>query len=182
MHLMSETYQSKRERWQRLREVLPEGLRGHISLRNIEAVSSLTLEAQERLAEAMQAGLKHLPRAVEQLKADPNTPLAQLLNPHTQSPSKASREVLDELTCLIQSCFPDMPRLSAEALAGSEVMGIVRRVAEAHQELLASSHIKTDFVMRAAYGLIGQTLEKLEAMIGENPALRQVFENKRMEK
>ena len=38
MRPMSETYQSKRERWQRLREALPEGLRGHVSLRNIEAV------------------------------------------------------------------------------------------------------------------------------------------------
>jgi hypothetical protein len=165
-----------------MRETLPEELRHHVSLRNIEAVSYMTREAQERLAEAVQAGLKQLPRAVELLKSNPKTPLEVLLNPNTEIVPKLSREILKELALLIQSCFPDMPRLSAEALAGSEVMDIVRRVAEAHQKLLASSHIKTDFVMLTVYSQMCQTLEKLEEMIGDNPALRQVFENKRMEK
>ena len=35
---MSESYQSKQERRQRLLESLPEGLRPHVSVRNIEAV------------------------------------------------------------------------------------------------------------------------------------------------
>jgi hypothetical protein len=43
---MSETYQSKRERWQRLMESLPAGLREHISLRNVEAVAALSLQVQ----------------------------------------------------------------------------------------------------------------------------------------
>ncbi len=38
---MSETYQSKRELWQRLLEALPVGLREHVSLRNAEAVAAL---------------------------------------------------------------------------------------------------------------------------------------------
>ncbi len=46
---MSETYQSKRERWQRLLESLPVGLREHVSLRNVEAVAALAPQAQERL-------------------------------------------------------------------------------------------------------------------------------------
>jgi len=77
---MSETYQSKRERWQRMLESLPIDLREHVSLRNVEAVASLTSQAQERLAEALHSGLKRLPRAVEQLRINPDTSVAELLN------------------------------------------------------------------------------------------------------
>jgi hypothetical protein len=50
---MTETYQAKRERWQRLLGSLPAGLRGHVSLRNVEAVAALTPQAQIRLAKAL---------------------------------------------------------------------------------------------------------------------------------
>jgi hypothetical protein len=80
---MSETYQSKRERWQRLMESLPAGLRVHISLRNVEAVAGLAPQA--RLAEANQAGLKRLPRAVEQLRVNPGTSIPDLLNPPSEA-------------------------------------------------------------------------------------------------
>jgi hypothetical protein len=175
---MSETYQSKRERRQRMLEALPDGLRPHIAQRNIEAVSSLSPQAQERLLEAVQAGLKRLPRAIEQLRADPDTPLAALLDPPTQ-PVPAPPEAAtfqQEIADLIQECFPDMPRVSAEALADADVMQVVRSVAETHQLVFKSSHIKTDFVMLTLYGLMRQTLERLEEIIEGTPALRQVFE------
>jgi len=54
---MSETYQSKRERRQRVLENLPVGLREHFSLRNVEAVASLSPQAQMCLLEAIQTGL-----------------------------------------------------------------------------------------------------------------------------
>ena len=79
MHCMSETYRSKRERWQRLLETLPAGLREHVSLRNVEAVAALSAQAQQRLAEAAAAGLKCLPQAVEQLKLNPTTSVTDLL-------------------------------------------------------------------------------------------------------
>ena len=78
---MSETYQSKRERWQRMKEALPADLRPHVALRNVEAVSNLQSQAQTRLMEAVRVGLKRLPRAIEQLKANPDTPVSELLNP-----------------------------------------------------------------------------------------------------
>ena len=70
---MSETYQSKQEHRQRLLESLPASLRPHVSVRNIEAVVALSQQAQARLLEAIQDGLKRLPRAIEQLRADPDT-------------------------------------------------------------------------------------------------------------
>ena len=63
-----------------------------------------------------------------------------------------------------------------EALADAEVMQVVRSVAETHEQVFKSGHIKTDFVMLTLYGLIRQTLERLEEIIEETPALRQAFE------
>ena len=114
---MSETYQSKRERRQRILATLPAELRRHVSMRNVEAVASLPPQAQTRLTEAIQAGLKRLPRAIEQLKADPDTPVAELLNPAQVSASRPQpelpKEIQSELADLVQACYPDMPRLSA---------------------------------------------------------------------
>ena len=178
---MSETYQSKRDRRQRLLESLPADLRPHVSVRNIEAVAALSPQAQVRLLEAVQGGLKRLPRAIEQLRADPNTSVSDLLNPppqpETELPIQSDSSTIGgEVADLIQECFPDMPRMSADALANADVMQIVRSVAGAHQQFLKSNHLKTDFVMLTLYGLMRQTLEQLEEIIEETPALRQAFE------
>ncbi len=173
---MSETYQSKRERWQRMLEALPVGLQEHISLRNVEAVAGLTPQAQKQLAEAIQAGLKRIPRAVEQLRINPNTSIADLLAPPSLSVTESpSTDVQNELADLIRQCFPDMPRVSAEALANSDVMEVARHTAQAHHQLLASNHLRTDFVMMVLYGLMRQSLERLEEVIVNTPALRQAF-------
>ena len=176
---MSETYQSKRERWQRLMQTLHIGLRGHVSLRNVEMVAALTLQAQERLADAIQAGLKRLPRAVEQLRVNPNTSIEDLLNPPslpvTESPPDFPQHIQNELADLIQQCFPDMPRVSAEALVSSDVMDVARHTALAHHRLLTSKHLRTDFVMMVLYGLMRQSQERLEEVIEQTPALKQAF-------
>ncbi|MBV6391203.1 MAG: hypothetical protein KPEEDBHJ_00411 [Anaerolineales bacterium] len=178
---MSESYQSKQERRQRLLESMPEGLRPHVSVRNIEAVAALSPQAQTRLLEAVQAGLKRLPRAIEQLRADPQTSIADLLDPPAQPETELpaqndSASIGQEVADLIQEYFPDMPRVSAEALADADVMQVVRSVAETHQQVFKSNHIKTDFVMLTLYGLVHQALERLEEIIEETPALRQAFE------
>ena len=178
---MSETYQSKQERRQRLLESLPAGLRPHVSVRNIEAVAALSTQAQARLLEAIQAGLKRLPRAIEQLRVDPDTSVADLLNPSSQPITEIliqtdSSTVQQAVADLIQDCFPDMPRVSAEALADADVMQIVRSVAQTHQQLFKSHHIRTDFVMLTVYGLMRRTLEQMEELIENTPALRQAFE------
>jgi hypothetical protein len=174
---MSESYQSKQERRQRLLESMPGGLRPYVSVRNIEAVAALSPQAQTRLLEAVQAGLKRLPRAIEQLRADPQTSIADLLDPPAQPETQNdSASIGQEVADLIQECFPDMPRVSAKALADADVMQVVRSVAEIHQQVFKSNHIKTDFVMLTLYGLVHQTLERLEEIIKETPALRQAFE------
>lgn len=176
---MTENYQAKRERWQRLLESLPAGLREHVSLRNVESVAALTPQAQQRLSEAIQAGLKRLPRAVEQLRINPDTPVEELLNPAVtptaETQPEISQEVKDELAALVQLCFPDMPRVSAEALVEADVMESARRTAQAHHALLQSDHLRTDFVMLVVYGLMRQSLERLEEIIKQAPAIQQAF-------
>jgi hypothetical protein len=178
---MSETYQSKQERRKRLVESLPASLRPHISVRNIDAVAALSSQAQARLVEAIQAGLKRLPRPIEQLRADPDTSVADLLNPPVQPATELfiqtdSSILQQEVADLIQQCFPDMPRMSVEALAEADVMQIVRTIAQTHQQVFKSNHIQTDFVMLTVYGLMRQTLEQIEELIENSPALRQAFE------
>ena len=180
MRCMSETYKSKRERWQRLLEGLPSVLQEHVSLRNVEAVAALPPQAQGRLIEAIQAGLKRLPRALEQLQIDPNVSISELLDPPAQPLINSSptgphtpKKIHDDLIDLIQTCFPDMPRISADALARAEVLEMVRTVAQAHHQLFESPHVRTDFVMIVMYGLVRQSLERLETLIEEQPALWQ---------
>ena len=178
---MSETYQSKRERRQRILATLPADLRPHVSLRNVEAVSALTPQAQTRLIEAIQAGLKRLPRAIEQLKADPDTPVSELLNPaqaaapQTQHQQKLSKEIQSELADLVQACYPDMPRLSAEALVEAEAMQVAGEVAQAFGAMFASEHLKADFVLVVLYALVAGALERLETLIADTPAAQQVL-------
>jgi hypothetical protein len=177
---MSETYQSKRERWQRLLEALPAGLREHVSLRNVEAVAALTPQAQERLIEAIQSGLKRLPRAVEQLRANPKTSVDELLNPsaqtNTEQPSGFSEQIQKELADSIQLCFPDMPRISAEALANADALEIARQILQTHHNLFQSVNLRTDFVMVVLYALMRQSLERLEAIISDTPACQQAIQ------
>ena len=54
-------------------------------------------------------------------------------------------------------------------------MEIARQTIQAHHQVLQSKHLKTDFVMVIEYGLIRQTLERLEEIIQETPALKQAI-------
>lgn len=176
---MSETYQSKRERWQRMQMALPADLRSHVSLRNVEAVSALSPKAQARLAEAITAGLKRLPRAIELLKENADTPLIELLDPtqiaDTQFQPELSKDVQRELADLVQACYPDMPRVSAEALAEAEAIHVSGKLAETFDAVFASRHLKADFVLVVLYALVSQSLDRLETLIADTPAAQQVL-------
>ena len=174
---MSETYQSKRKRWKRLQAELPDDLRPHISLRNVEAVSKLAPEVQARLTEAIEAGLKSLPQAIQALQENPSLSVSDLLGTAPaavvqEEPlgSELSAEVREELADLIQLCYPDMPRLSAEALTEAEAMQMVGRLTDSLLQVFASPHIKSDFVMVVLYTLLGDAQERVNALIDDTPA------------
>jgi hypothetical protein len=177
---MTENYASKRERWQKQLDALPDTLRGHISLRNVEAVSALSAEAQQTLVRAIQAGLNRLPRAIETLRHNPQATVAELLE-HApistlelalaarQSEQAARKQLAD----LVQLCYPDMPRLSAEALSEAEALAEILQVVSAHEGMFVSTHLHSDFVVVIFHGCLRQALERLEAHLAGNPAFQQ---------
>ncbi len=177
---MTETYASKRERWQKQLEALPESLRGHISLRNVEAVTPLSPQAQETLAQAIQAGLNRLPRAIEHLRSHPQAAVSELLENAPISPlalalavRQSDQSAQKELADLVQFCYPDMPRVSAEALADSEALSGVLQVVAAHEAFFASPHLNSDFVLVVFTACLRQAKERLEKILAENPACQQ---------
>jgi hypothetical protein len=180
MYPMSETYQSKRDRWQWLLEALPDGLREYVAIRNVEAVAALPKHAQERLLEAIRAGLKRLPAAVDRLRLNPDLSVEELLKTSIQrgieEETETPEQIQYELANMIQLCFPDMPRISAAALADANLMDVARVLGRTHNQMLSSEHLKTDFVMMVLYGLMRQTLDQLEEIIEQTPSLRQALE------
>ena len=179
--LMTENYASKRERWQRLLDALPENLRGHISLRNVEAVSALSLEAQGTLAQAIQAGLKRLPRAIELLGQNPDLTVSELLEKASAGQEPVEKAVVlnadtqRRLADLIQFCYPDMNRISANALCESEALSGVLQVVSALEVLFTSQHLHSDFVLVIFHACLKQALERLEGKLAENPTFQQAI-------
>ena len=48
-------------------------------------------------------------------------------------------------------------------------MEVARTTAQAHQQLLTSNHLRTDFVVMVLYGLMRQSQERLEEVIEQYP-------------
>ena len=136
-------------------------------------------ETPRAVMEAIQTGLKRLPRAIEQLKANPDTSVAELLNPAQVSVSRPqpelSKEIQSELADLVQACYPDMPRLSAESLVEAQAMQVTVDVAQAFGAMFSSNHLKADFVLVLLYALVAGALERLETLIADTPAVQQVL-------
>ena len=177
---MTENYTSKRERWSKLLDALPESLRGHISLRNVEAVSALSAEAQQTLVQAIQSGLNRLPRAIEILRHNQQATVAELLEHAPVSASElalatrqSEQSARRQLADLVQLCYPDMPRLSAEALSEAEALAEILQVVSAHEGMFVSTHLHSDFVVVIFHGCLRQALERLEAHLANNPAFQQ---------
>ena len=177
---MAENYASKRERWQKQLDALPDTLRGHISLRNVESVSALSPAAQQTLAQAIQAGLNRLPRAIETLRHNPQATVAELLehapiNTLERGPAanQSEQSARKQLADLVQLCYPDMPRLSAEALSEADALAEILQVISAQEGMFSSTHLHSDFVVVIFHGCLRQALERLEAHLAANPAFQQ---------
>ena len=74
---MAESYQSKRERWQRQRETFPPALQD-VALSLVDSITSLEEPARQRLAEVF-ADLESIPKAITLLDIFPDLPTDTLL-------------------------------------------------------------------------------------------------------
>ncbi|MEA3350991.1 MAG: hypothetical protein U9Q82_10245, partial [Chloroflexota bacterium] len=86
-------------------------------------------------------------------------------------------EIIQQVTDLIQACYTDMPRISAESLATSDAMSGLVAVQAAHQHLLHSQHAEVDFVLIVFLKLLQQSLSSLQLVISENAALQRSVQN-----
>ena len=167
---MAEDYQSKRERWKRLRENFPASLQ-NIALSSVDAIASLQDAALLLLAEIIDQ-IESLPKAILLLDIFPDIDeesLLQLVNakgetswmaikspaveksPAIQKPIQASIEDTLALADLLQSFYAKMPRIAAESLASSSAMKEALNVVMAVRTAREST--ASDFITLCLYGL-----------------------------
>jgi len=185
-------YAQRRQRRQQLAEGLPPGLRGRIALRHVETVVKFSPEAQRRLAEAITVGVR-VPAAIQFLKENPGATVDEIISrfPKTKSQSIQSIEQGNQspqnlknliiLADLMQSCFPDMPRTTAGAMAKSELLSGVLDIIRAQQACFGSHHAQSDFVVVVLCGLAITTIEQLKQIIPKRRIYHQALQQSGVE-
>ena len=184
---MAEDYQSKRERWQRLRENFPAPLQ-NIALSSVDAIASLQEGALLLLAEVIDE-IESLPKAILLLDIFPDIDkesLLQLVNangetswqeikspavekrPALQKATQAFTEDILSLADYLQSFYAKMPRTAAESLATSSAMKDALNVVMAVR--IARESTASDFVTLCLYGLFKESKKLLAEDIKANPS------------
>jgi hypothetical protein len=182
-HPVPVPYDQRRRRREQLTEELPLDLRKWIALRHVETVAKFSPETQQRLAKAIKDGAK-VPAAVRFLKGNPNATVDEVVQAtgkrkrtekkRVQRPSEPNHLIL--LADLLQTCFPDMPRATAEAMAGSDLLSEVLCVISAQQTCLASSHAQSDFFVVMLCGLALEMIKHLNQIISTKMIYRQALQ------
>ena len=184
---MPVSYAQRRQRRQQLAKGLHPRLRGQIALRHIETVSKFSPESQCRLAEAIDAGIG-IPAAIQFLKEKPAAMVDEIITQYQKATSKPRQNEKQEnqsapdandggvLADLLQTCFPDMPRPTAAAMAGSELLSEVLGIVHAQQVCFRSRHAQSDFVIVVLCGLALRNIEQLKQIIPERTIYHQALQ------
>jgi hypothetical protein len=184
---MAEDYQSKRERWKRLRENFPIPLQ-NVALSSVDAIASLQETALLLIAEVI-TKVESLPKAIFLLDIFPDIDKESLLGlvnekgetswqaiksptiekrPVLQKSTQASIEDTLTLADHLQSFYAKMPRTAAESLASSNAMNDALNVVMAVR--IARESTASDFVTLCLYGLFKESEKLLKNDIKANPA------------
>ena len=184
---MAENYQSKKERWKRLRETFPTPLE-NIALSLVDSIAALEEPARVLLGQTLDE-LDSLPKAILLLDLFPdidNKSLLQLVNAKGetswkaikspaavektshQKPIQASTEDTLSLADYLQNFYAKMPRTAAESLASSSAMKEALNVVMAVR--IARESTASDFVTLCLYGLFKEAEKLLAADIKANPS------------
>ena len=184
---MAENYQSKKERWKRLRETFPTPLE-NIALSLVDSIAALEEPARVLLGQTLDE-LDSLPKAILLLDLFPDIDeenLLQLVNtkgetswkaikssavekkPALQKPAQASIEDILTLADLLQNFYAKMPRTAAESLASSSAMKEALNVVMAVR--IARESTASDFITLCLYGLFKEAEKLLAADIKANPS------------
>jgi hypothetical protein len=182
-------YAQRRQRRQQLAEGLHPSLRGRIALRHVETVAKFSPEAQHRLAEALAADVR-IPAAIDFLKENPNATVDEIIAKSQKTTSQGRPPIklghsdgndLVVLANLLQTCFPDMPRATAEAMAESELLSEVLGIVSAQRVCFESHHAQSDFVLVVLCGLALMTIERLSQIIPKRTIYHQALQQSGVE-
>lgn len=176
-------YDQRRRQRQKLAEELPPDLQKRIALRHVETVAKFPPEAQQRLMEATNTGVR-VPAAIRFLKENPEATVEEIVKAvgkrrqTTKKVIQASTEPnqLSLLADLLQTCFPDMPRTTANAMAESELLSEVLGIVSAQQACFESQHAQSDFVVVVLCGLALATIEHLNQTIPKRTIYRHAIQ------
>lgn len=184
---MAENYQSKKERWKRLRETFPAPLE-NIALSLVDSIAALEEPARVLLAQTLDE-LDSLPKAILLLDIFPDIDKESLLTlvnakgetswqaikspaaekrPAPQKSTQASIEDTLTLADLLQSFYAKMPRTAAESLASSKAMEDALNVVMAVR--IAREKTSSDFAILCLYGLFKEAEKLLAEDIKANPS------------
>jgi hypothetical protein len=185
------SYAARKKRRQALLQQLPPVLRERLALRHVEAVVRLPLGAQDTLGMALSAGLGSIPVAIAYLQEQPDASLEEVLQacryglrtsaartklPHPasgvnipNSPANPDPEALADLAGLLQTCFPGMPELTAQALAADELLSGVLALARAGQACFRSTAIQSELVFVTLCGWALRFIGELNRLMDSRP-------------
>jgi hypothetical protein len=198
---MPDPWDSSAETPERAREKLPESLRD-ISLSDVEVVASLPMIYLKPLAEAYAMEKFDIPRAVEYIHTSNNVfitpeeiceaarssfarggieaerdaaPVAASTPPPALPPT---REDLDHLARLLMLCFRDMPKITAESMAESDLLREVLAVVSAKRLAVGSKYAASEFVLLTLLYLFHQSEKEIRDSINQKPSLKKLLEEK----
>ena len=200
---MSESWESRKKKLLKVREGFSESLR-NIPLRYVEDVAGLSLDSLRALERAYQAEPVSIPRALQYIRenlvlcvedlrefARPEKPgpkpeetdiqasNASIARSKTESIISDQRDIW-ALAEVLMTCYPGMPKVSAEAMAASDVMSEALRVVTATREARESYHAQSDFVILSLYQLFSQSKKQILEIIRSNSAFQKALENSRI--
>ena len=197
---MSESWESRRKRLVKVREGFSESLR-NIPLRYVEDVAGLSPDALRALDRAYQAEPVNIPRAIQYIRENlvlSVEDLREFAKPEKPGPKPGGTEIQDlnasitklktasitpdkrdiqALAEVLMMCYPSMPKVSAGAMAASDVMSEALRVVTATREAKESYHAQSDFVILTLLQLFSQSKKQIFETIQSNSVFQKALEN-----
>jgi len=192
------SYAERKKRRQAMLQGLAPELRQRLALRHVEAVTKLAPEAQQTLVHALTGGLRSISDAIVYLHQQPQASVEEVLragkdgrqggtatpalrfNP-PWSPANIDPDALSELSELLQSCFPGMPSMTAQALAADELLAEVLALVSARQTCFRSKSIQSELVFVALCGLALQFIDQLTRLVTSHPHYRRALAQSKIE-
>jgi hypothetical protein len=193
----------RKNRSLKVREGFPESLRD-IPLRYVEGVAVLSPDSLSALDQAYRIEKVNIPRALQYIRTHPIINIEDLIEfarPEKRGPKSKSERTsnlshtpqqneltvsfpddrdIQSLSGLLVACYPGMPKVTADAMAASEVMKEALKVVAATREALESDHARSDFVILSLFQLFSQSKKKVLEIIQGNPAFQKAFEQSRV--